>query len=70
MKALLSLIFLAVIGYLGYYVYNHLTQEERNKIVAKTKETLDKAGDVVTESVKKGLEKVDPPKSEPAEATP
>jgi hypothetical protein len=58
MRALLSLIFLGVVLYLGYYVWQRLTPDERNKVVNVSKESLDKVGDKVTEGAKEVLKKV------------
>lgn len=58
MRALLSLILLGAVLYVGYYVWQRLTPEERNKVVNVSKEGLDKVGDTVTKGAKEVLKSV------------
>jgi hypothetical protein len=64
MRGLISLIFLALVLYVGWYVYNKLSPEERDKVAAIGKQGADKVGDVVTKGVQEGLKHI--PSSKPA----
>jgi hypothetical protein len=66
MRGLISLVFLSVILYLGWYVYNKLTPAERDKVTEIGKKGLDKAGDVVTKGVQEGLKHIPASTSAPA----
>jgi hypothetical protein len=58
MRGLISLVFLALVLYVGWYVYNKLTPEERDKVAEIGKKGADKVGDVVTKGVQEGLKHV------------
>jgi hypothetical protein len=70
MRGLISLVFLVVVGYVGWYVYNKLTPAERQKVTEIGKKGLDKAGDVVTKGVQEGLKHIPSSTSAPAPAKP
>jgi hypothetical protein len=69
MRGLISLVFLALVLYVGWYVYNKLTPEERNKVAEIGKKGADKVGDVVTKGVQEGLKHV-PTTTAPAPTKP
>ena len=58
MRGLISLVFLVLFLYVGWYVYNKLTPEERDKVAAIGKKGADKVGDVVTQGVQEGLKHI------------
>jgi hypothetical protein len=58
MRGLISLVFLALVLYVGWYVYNKLTPEERDKVAEIGKKGADKVGDVVTKGVQEGLKHI------------
>ncbi len=58
MRALFSLMFLGAFLYVGWYVYKHLTPEEKQKVVSVGKQGLDKAGEAATKVTKEGLKHI------------
>lgn len=70
MRSLISLIFAAVLVYLGWYVYTHLSQEERSKVMEVGKKGLDTAGDAMTKGTKEVLKHLPSSSSAPAAPAP
>lgn len=70
MRGLISLVFLALVLYVGWYVYNKLSPEERQKVAEIGKQGADKVGDVVTKGVQEGLKHIPNSTSAPAPKKP
>jgi hypothetical protein len=66
MRGLFSFLVLSLFLYVGWYVYNHLTPEERQKVTEIGKKSADQVGDVVTKGVQEGLKHLPASTSAPA----